>query len=99
MPPATFPTVNGQPQDPYCHFMYRLDPHCAGPFEEEKRAPPTTGPGDTCTRNFGGEYAPFLLPSGYEKYDNSKGTVTLYYSLSTTNPYQTVLMDLTVNLH
>ena len=61
------------------------------PFEDEKRD-------GTCTRNGGSFYAPFLLPSGYEK-NNSDGSVTLYYSFSTWNPYQSVLMDtLTVNL-
>lgn len=42
-------------------------------------------------RNGGAYYAPFLLPSRYAK-ARPGGNVELYYTLSTWNPYQTVLM-------
>jgi hypothetical protein len=49
-------------------------------------------------RAWGGEYAPFLLPSRYAK-SSSDGETTLYYSLSTWNPYQVVLMKTRLNLN
>lgn len=42
-------------------------------------------------RNGGSSYAPFLLPSRYARVQ-SDGTLVLFYTLSTWNPYQTVLM-------
>lgn len=78
------------PADGYCHFMHAQDggrckPGDPNPFEAgvrdisryEKLA-------------WGGEYAPFLLPSRYVKVDGR--TTTLYFTMSTWNPYQVVLM-------
>ena len=45
---------------------------------------------DTAERAWGGEYAPFLLPSRYIKTD-ATGT-TFYFEMSTWDPYQVVLM-------
>ena len=87
--------------NPYCWFMH-LPPDDApcptfapNPFEDEKRAPGKDGVG---RRQPGGEYAPFLLPSNYHKY-SANGTIRLYFTLSTWNPYQTVLMSTDVGLY
>jgi hypothetical protein len=45
-------------------------------------------------RAFGGEYAPFLLPSRYAKVGADHAT--LYFAMSTWNPYQVMLMRSTL---
>ena len=47
-------------------------------------------PKDATTRGWGGEYAPLLLPSRYARVQGNQ--VTLYFLMSTWNPYQVVLM-------
>jgi hypothetical protein len=68
----------------------------ANPFEDEKRV--SQGQDRAGRRNPGGEYAPFLLPANYQKY-HAGGTARLFFTLSTWNPYQTVLMATDVFLH
>ena len=63
-------------------------PSGINPFEEEKRNP---------GREVAGEYAPFLLPSQYTK-PAPNGQTSIYYLMSTWNPYQVVLMRSDVNL-
>ena len=82
--------------DGYCSFVYwppeYWPPPCTSglnPFEEEKR--------HGLNREVGGEYAPFLLPSRYAK-PAPNGQTSIYYLMSTTNPYQVVLMRSDVNL-
>jgi Domain of unknown function (DUF4185) len=84
------------PSDGYCRFMHLpvgcLPEGCPSginPFEEEKRHGPN--------REVGGEYAPFLLPSRYAK-PAPNGQTSIYYLMSTGNPYQVVLMRSDVNL-
>src|SRR5215208_5714521 len=54
-------------------------------FEEEKRSPKSPD------REIAGEYAPFLLPSQYAK-PAPNGQTSIYYLMSTWNPYQVILM-------
>ena len=74
----------------YCRFMHLPQGCTSGvnPFEEEKRSP---------NREPGGEYAPFLLPSQYAK-PAPNGQTSIYYLMSTWNPYQVVLMRSDVDL-
>lgn len=46
-------------------------------------------------RAWGGEYAPFILPSAYVK--TFADQTVLYFLMSTWNPYQVVLMKTQVN--
>jgi hypothetical protein len=89
-------------EDPYCYYMHRpidkgkCPAGAPNPFEDEKRVP--RGDQERAgRRNYGGEYAPFLLPSSYQRY-NGIGTTRLFFTLSTWNPYQTVLMATDVRL-
>jgi hypothetical protein len=86
------------PGEAYCKYMHdarlkrlALNPPCTpNPYEDEKRhfdSDPKVG---FAVREFGGEYAPFLLPSRYAERQGSN--ITLFYTISTWNPYQTVLM-------
>ena len=97
MDPQIYPNV----PEPYGRWMYLAasDRRDAGfgPYDDEKReiwAPP--GGLSWAVREKGGEYAPFLLPSRYATTAGSD--TTLYYTLSTWNPYQTILMSLNVKL-
>ena len=83
------------PDTAYCFFMHHqivsADDFCrirggTNPAEESVRDTRTT----VTKRGWGGEYAPFLLPSRYVKSDGKR--VTLYFFMSTWNPYQVVLM-------
>jgi len=77
----------------YCSFMH-WPPGCASgtnPFEEEKRSPKSPD------REIAGEYAPFLLPSQYAK-PAPNGQTSIYYLMSTWNPYQVILMRSDVDL-
>ena len=47
-------------------------------------------PGTPTKRGWGGEYAPILLPSRYAKVSTNEAT--LYFLMSTWNPYQVMLM-------
>ncbi len=86
-------------ENPYCNYMHlrsgprdrrrRCPRGAPNPFDDEKRE--SQGTEHAGMRNDGGEYAPFLLPSSYHKY-SAGGRTTLYFTLSTWNPYQTVLM-------
>ncbi len=81
----------------YCSFMHNQDAdtgsQCSGkglnPLEESVRDYDTVRRGPN-KRAWGGEYAPLLLPSRYAKVGTA--SVTLYFLLSTWNPYQAVLM-------
>ena len=92
------PGVNG-----YCYFMHNqgaeTNNQCNNtgnnPAEESVRNPirDTTRidkPVIASKRGWGGEYAPLLLPSRYTKIEGEK--TTLYFLMSTWNPYQVVLM-------
>lgn len=77
--------------DTYCAYMYLIVNNVPGacapnPFEEEK----IKRSGSNVVREPGGEYAPLLLPSTFAS--QAGGETTFYYTLSTWNPYQTVLM-------
>jgi Domain of unknown function (DUF4185) len=100
--PVAVMMVSGT-ENPYCNYMH-LPAYIAScptgapnPFEDEKRVSQGQ-PSEPGRRNAGGEYAPFLLPSNYHKYF-ANGTTRLYFTLSTWNPYQTVLMATDVGLH
>jgi hypothetical protein len=90
-PHLIFSPMNGKG---YCNFMHnqRSDENneCnnkgVNPAEESVREIKD----GTNRRAWGGEYAPFLLPSRYAKV-LAEGT-TLYFLMSTWNPYQVVLM-------
>ena len=94
--------MSNDTENPYCKYMHLpadIAVCAAGlsnPFEEEKRVP-QWDPSRPGRRNVGGEYAPFLLPSNYQKL-NDNGTMSLYFTLSTWNPYQTVLMKTVVKI-
>ena len=79
------PAKNG-----YCQFMFARDPNvCANkgpnPYEESQRDVI-----DPSLISWGGEYAPELLPALYFKVDGE--IMTIYYVMSTWNPYQAVLI-------
>jgi Domain of unknown function (DUF4185) len=81
--PWSPPQLVFNPEDGYCHFMHHQS-SCA------------PNPGDkgfvdlmAGKLQYGGEYAPFLMP-GYTKVDGD--TTSLYFVMSTWNPYQVVLM-------
>ena len=79
------------PSDPgqgYCHFTHAQD---------SSRCTDSPNPADLGVRDadpkknaWGGEYASFLLPSQYDEY--ADGRLTLYFVMSTWNPYQVVEM-------
>jgi hypothetical protein len=96
-PTLIFDPFQAPPQGGYCNFMHSTGQCRSGTnrFEEEKRKPDPTSA--TAVREPGGEYAPFLLPSRYQKYRQGAQT-TLYYLMSTWNPYQVVLMKALVDL-
>ncbi len=90
--PWTSPVLLWSPADGYCRYMFSAlganDPSCSpNPREEEKRR----WNGSDAEREPGGEYAPFLLPSRYAK-RLPDGRTKLYFTLSTWNPYQTILL-------
>jgi hypothetical protein len=73
----------------YCYFMHRQDAKCSA------GAPNPADLGlrddnDPEKNKWGGEYDACLLPPRYNKY--SDGSLTLYWVMSTWNPYQVVLM-------
>ena len=89
--PWSEPRVIFLPGEAYCKFMHSKNPCPAG----------SPNPGDDSSQEldadnrprgeqvWGGEYAPILIPS-YTKVDGD--TTSLYWLLSTWNPYQVVLM-------
>jgi hypothetical protein len=101
--PWSIPERIFDPDNGYCHFMHRPEGCTSGanPFEEEKRSlkfyPGTNSGPKIAQREVAGEYAPFLFPSRYAK-PTPNGQTTLYYLLSTWNPYQVVLMRTQVDL-
>ena len=84
------------PKDGYCYFMYyqltnEHDDYCknkGGSDPAEQSVRDTTSA--VTNRGWGGEYAPLLLPSRYAKVGANQ--TTLYFLMSTWNPYQVVLM-------
>src|ERR1041385_3745925 len=87
--PWSPPELIFSPDEGDCRFMHRQDRTCL---------PPQPNPFEAAVRDgkqpeklaWGGEYAPFLLPSRYLKGQGE--TATLYFTMSTWNPYQVVLM-------
>jgi hypothetical protein len=74
----------------YCYFMHRQD---AGPCPAGSPNPADLGfrdDKDPEKNAWGGEYDACLLPPRYDKYTG--GSLTLYWVMSTWNPYQAVLM-------
>ena len=73
-------------EEGYCKFMYATFMPCEGkgpnPHDRSQL-------NDNNEISNGGEYAPFLIPS-YTKFDGD--TLSLYWVMSTWNPYQVVLM-------
>jgi len=100
--PWSAPEQIFDPGTGYCAFMHDRDAdtgsQCVGrglnPLEESVRDydPDRGGPNK---RAWGGEYAPLLLPSRYAKVE-AVG-VTLYFLMSTWNPYQVVLMKTVIS--
>lgn len=88
--PWTSPILLWSPDDGYCRYMFlpTQELECSpNPHEGEKRTRTVAG----AVREPGGEYAPFLLPSRYAKrLPNAR--LGLYFTLSTWNPYQTILL-------
>jgi hypothetical protein len=91
------PRLVFDPSSGYCRFMHRKvgctpgQPN-PGDLERVERSPdfsPKTADSGEWDLMFGGEYAPFLIPS----YTSRMGDETsLYFTMSTWNPYQVVLM-------
>jgi len=90
----------------YCYFMHNqraeTNDECknkgTNPSEESVRKEirdPVTKKVIASEKGWGGEYAPLLLPSRYIKAEGDK--TTLYYLMSTWNPYQVVLMRTIIN--
>jgi hypothetical protein len=79
------------PAQGYCRFMHSKDPCAAGlPNPGDDGWQETDAAGNPKGEQmWGGEYAPFLIPS-YTKVDGD--TTSLYWVMSTWNPYQAVLM-------
>ena len=87
--PWSAPQLLFDPAAGYCHFIHSLNPCPAdapNPVEEAVRKTFT----NPSTRGTGGEYAPILLPSRYQRGTADNGT--LYFLMGTWNPYQVVLM-------
>lgn len=80
--PWSLPTLVFDPnRGGYCHFMNGLS------------CPSGTNNALDISQGLlipGGEYAPLLLPARYMKADED--TLTVYFTMSTWNPYQVVLM-------
>ena len=83
--PWSGPRLIFDPEDGYCHFMYKPvckanepNPKDDGWDQDAKGLP-----------GVGGEYAPMLLPT-YTKVEGD--STSLYFLMSTWNPYQVVLM-------
>lgn len=93
-----FPTERDQPAP---RFPGQRDrPACyPNPYHDGNRSKVTSlALGKTfAVINGGAYYAPFLLPSRYAR-RLANGNVALYYTLSTWNPYQTVLMKAELEL-
>ena len=88
--PWSSPLLIFDPANGYCQFMFARDPNvCANkgpnPYEESQRDDK-----DPSLIAWGGEYAPELLPARYFKVDGE--IMTIYYVMSTWNPYQAVLI-------
>ena len=86
-------------KDAYCRFMHNQNSdenkECnnkgINPAEESVRdIGPSWQSGIPTKRGWGGEYAPLLLPSRYAKVKRDQ--TSLYFLMSTWNPYQVVLM-------
>ena len=69
--------------------MHAQDNRCAGatPNPADLGSRDANDPANTA---FGGEYAPFILPARYN--EHADGRLTLYFAMSTWNPYQVVQM-------
>lgn len=104
--PWSAPMKVWYPSQGYCEYMHlpvlpagkyaECPSSSPNPSEDEKRE---NNNGGGAIREPGGEYAPFLLPSRFAQPLNGSTTdFTLYYTLSTWNPYQTVLMETTLTL-
>jgi hypothetical protein len=88
--PWSVPRLVFDPAQGYCHFMHAqggcgCKPGAPNPADLGVRDPQNAG-----KNAWGGEYAAFLLPSRYNEY--AEGRLTLYFVMSTWNPYQVVQM-------
>lgn len=78
------------PAEGYCRFMHYKYPCPAGsPNPRDNGVQELNNGQPTGIQANGGEYAPYLIPS-YTKVDGD--TTSLYWVMSTWNPYQSVLM-------
>jgi len=88
--PWSSPRLVFDPGTGYCRFMHAQDPSgCAAGSPN----PADLGfrvPGNAKKNAWGGEYASFLLPPRYNEY--ADGRLSLYFVMSTWNPYQVVEM-------
>lgn len=93
--PTERPRFSTERDQPVSRFHTERDqPRCLpNPFHDGSRHRVTSAStGESvAVLNGGAYYAPFLLPSRYAR-RLANGHVVLYYTLSTWNPYQTVLM-------
>jgi RecB family endonuclease NucS len=83
------------PGQGYCQFIHAQDPSSCKPGDLNPFEAAVRDAVDPAKLAYGGEYAPFLLPSRYVQVDGD--TTTLYFTMSTWNPYQVVLMKTEVS--
>src|SRR5947209_15523085 len=88
--PWTPPLLVFDPGNGYCSFMHRQDAACPVGSPNPADLGMRVGPNDPEHDAWGGEYDACLLPPRYNKY--ADGLLTLYWVMSTWNPYQVVLM-------
>jgi hypothetical protein len=101
--PWSAPRLILKAADAYCAFMHNqaadFNNDCknkgVNPVEESVRGNVPLErigacPKGATTRGWGGEYAPLLLPSRYARVQGNQ--MTLYFLMSTWNPYQVILM-------
>jgi hypothetical protein len=80
----------------------RVTAYGPNPFEDEKRKKDQIRPNEPLApegaiREPGAPYAPFLLPAHYSRVLSGRRTI-VYFTLSTWNPYQTILMKAALTL-
>ena len=75
----------------YCHFMHAERPCPPGTTNPKDNLIPEGRPENA----FGGEYGPYVIDA-YTSGDEARRVTTIYFLMSTWNPYQVVLMKSTL---
>jgi hypothetical protein len=88
--PWSMPRLVFDPGLGYCHFMHAQYPNGCKPGSPNPADLGFRDGTDPGKNAWGGFYAAYLLPSRYNEY--SEGRLTLYFVMSTWNPYQAVEM-------